>query len=264
MRAGSPSRPRLRVALALAAGLAVLGLGGVVACGSGIDRGEGGSGVTATTEPTPAPTASTSTTASVTTTTASPNGGPTEATRPGDSGPQVEALQTRLYSLGYFLPAFTGIYDGATSHAVMAFQKQHGLERDGVAGPDTVATLATATKVEPTRGTERHLEVNLAHQVLVVVDGTGGAVAIDATTGKASTPTPPGTFAVFRQVNGWDPGPNGSLYRPKYFNRGIAVHGGPPVIADPASHGCVRVPDPAIDWIWSSDLAPLGTTVVVY
>ncbi len=59
--------------------------------------------------------------------------------------------------------------------------------------------------------------MSLDQQVLVVVDGHGGAVAVDATTGKASTPTPPGTFSIFRQVNAWDPGPNGALYRPKYF-----------------------------------------------
>jgi N-acetylmuramoyl-L-alanine amidase len=262
MRAGAPVRPRLRVALVLVAGLVVLGLGGFVACGSG--GGSGGWAAPETTQSTVAPTTAPIATAPPTTSTAPPYEGPTVPTRPGDSGPQVEALETRLYSLGYFLAALTGTYDSSTSHAVMAFQKQHGLDRDGVAGPATVEALTTATRVVPTQGTERHLEVSLADQVLVVVDGTGGAVAVDATTGKASTPTPPGTFAVFRQVDGWDPGPNGSLYRPKYFNRGIAVHGGPPVIADPASHGCIRVPDPAIDWLWSSDLAPIGTTVVVY
>lgn len=174
------------------------------------------------------------------------------------------ALQQRLYDLGYFLDGVTGSYDASTGHAVMAFQKQHGLARDGVAGPDTVAALAWASKVAPIHGTEAHLEVSLADQVMVVVDGQGGAVAVNATTGKASTPTPPGTYSVFRQVNGWDPGPNGSLYRPKYFNGGIAVHGGPPVIATPASHGCVRVPNPAVDWLWSAGLAPIGIPVVVY
>ena len=246
----------------------MLALGGVVACGSGADRGAVRAAEPSTTDttdlPTTAPTSAPTTTVAPTTTTAPPNGGPSEPTHPGDSGAQVEALQLRLYGLGYFLPAFSGTYDAATTHAVMAFQKQHGLARDGIAGPNTVAALSTATRVEATRGTGRHLEISLDDQVLVVVDGNGGAVAIDATTGKASTPTPPGTFSIFRQVNAWDPGPNGALYRPKYFNGGIAVHGGPPVIADPASHGCVRVPDPAIDWLWSSDLAPIGTTVIVY
>ena len=252
----------MRALVALIAGCMVLAGGAVVACGSGTGASGSDQAASTTSGPTLPPTTA-PTTIAAPTTTAPAGGGPTEPTRPGDSGPQVDALQLRLYGLGYFLPAFSGTYDGSTAHAVMAFQKQHGLGRDGVAGPATVAALAAATKVEPTQGPGRHLEVSLADQVLVVVDGNGGAVAIDATTGKASTPTPPGTFSVFRQVNAWDPGPNGSLYRPKYFNQGIAVHGGPPVIADPASHGCVRVPDPAIDWLWSSDLAPIGTTVIV-
>ena len=241
-------------------------LGGLAACGSGDGGGGGRAAATVTTatrvETTEAPT--TTTTAPPTTTTTTVPGGPSEPTRPGDSGAQVEALQVRLYDLGYFLAARSGSYDASTGHAVMAFQKQHGLARDGIAGPDTVAALAMASKVAPTRGTDRHLEISLADQVLVVVDGQGGAVAVDATTGKASTPTPPGTFSIFRQVNGWDPGPFGSLYRPKYFTGGIAVHGGVPVVAAPASHGCVRLPDPAVDWLWGADLAPIGTRVVVY
>jgi len=240
-----------------AAGVAALVVGWAVlaACSSGAGEGAGAP-TTVAPVPTAAPT--TPTTVAPTTTTAPPTAGP------GDEGPQVLALQQRLYDLGYFLDGVTGAYDASTTHAVMAFQKLHGLERDGVAGPDTVAALATATKVEPTQGTHAHLEVSLADQVLVVVDGQGGAVAVDATTGAASTPTPPGTFSVFRQVDAWDPGPYGSLYRPKYFNGGIAFHGGTPVVAAPASHGCVRLPDPAVDWLWGAGLVPIGTEVVVY
>jgi len=188
---------------------------------------------------------------------------PTEPTRSGDTGPQVELLQQRLFDLGYFLPERSGAYDAGTTNAVMAFQKLHGLSRDGVAGPDTVAALAAAGKVAPAHGTDAHLEVSLDQQVLIVVDGAGGAVAVNATTGAAATATPPGRYSIFRQVNGWDPGPYGSLYRPKYFTGGIAFHGGVPVLASPASHGCVRLPDPAVDWLWGADLAPVGASVVV-
>jgi peptidoglycan hydrolase-like protein with peptidoglycan-binding domain len=255
-------RPRLRPLIALVAGLAVLATGAVAAYAA--QRRDD-----ATIAAPPSSEAPTTTEATTTTTVAPTTEAPTTteapvpALRRGDGGPEVEALQQRLFALGYHLPALSGTYDDGTAHAVMAFQKLHGLARDGLAGPQTMAALATAGPVEPRYGAGPHLEVDLAAQVLVVVDGRGGAVAVDATTGKASTPTPPGTFAVFRQVDGWDPGPYGSLYRPKYFNGGIAVHGGPPVIADPASHGCVRIPDAAIDWLWASGLAAPGTSVVV-
>ncbi len=265
MAAPARHAPRTRALLALLGGLAVLVLGTVVACGTGpADRGAPPPPVvTSAPAPSTTPTTAPTTTIMATTVPAPGPSGPTEATRPGDDGPQVEALQLRLYGLGYFLPAFTGTYDSATAHAVMAFQKRQGLARDGVAGPETMGALATAEPVAAAEGSHPHLEVSLAEQVLVVVDAQGRAVAVDATTGAAATPTPRGTFSIFRQVDGWDPGPNGALYRPKYFHQGVAVHGGPPVGAVPASHGCVRIPDPAINWLWASDLAVIGTEVVV-
>jgi lipoprotein-anchoring transpeptidase ErfK/SrfK len=32
----------------------------------------------------------------------------------------------------------------------------------------------------------------------------------------------------------------------------------------PVSHGCVRVSDEAIDWIWANDIMPIGTEVWVF
>lgn len=258
-RLGRPSR--VRAASALLAGLVVVVAGGAVACGPGADGR--GAPTPPTTPSTRAPSTSTSTTVATTTTTEVAPGAPTEPTRPGDAGPQVEALQQRLFSLGYLFTAFSGTYDADTSNAVMAFQKLHGLARDGVAGPDTLGALEGAVPVAARHGTGPHLEVDLAAQVLLVVDPDGRTVAVNATSGAPASPTPPGTFTVFRQVDAWDPGPYGSLYRPKYFNGGIAVHGGVPVVAGPVSHGCIRIPDPAVDWLWSSGLAAIGTTVVV-
>jgi len=76
--------------------------------------------------------------------------------------------------------------------------------------------------------------------------------------------TPSGSFRVYRQVNAWDPGPLGKLYRPKYFNRGIAIHGYTSVPSTPASHGCCRVSLPAIDNLWGVGGIPVGTEVLVY
>ncbi|HEY6531236.1 MAG TPA: L,D-transpeptidase family protein [Acidimicrobiales bacterium] len=259
MAATSPTRPARRPLLALLAGLATIVVGAVVvSCAT-------------TTDEAAAPVASTTTSRAPTTTRAPATTTtvafvpytPGEPTRSGDAGAQVTLLQQRLYDLGYFLPGVTGSYDADTTNAVMAFQKLHGLARDGVAGPDTITALATATKVAPAHGTGAHLEVSLDRQLLIVVDGAGGAVAVNATTGAAATATPPGSYGIFRQVNGWDPGPYGSLYRPKYFTGGIAFHGGVPVLASPASHGCVRLPDRAVDWLWSSGLAPIGASVLV-
>ncbi|MFM8383013.1 MAG: L,D-transpeptidase, partial [Actinomycetota bacterium] len=77
--------------------------------------------------------------------------------------------------------------------------------------------------------------------------------------------TPSGRFAVDRErPDGWWQGDLGEIYRPKYFNGGIAIHGSPSIPNYPASHGCVRVSTPAMDMIWASGLVPIGTPVWVY
>ena len=72
-------------------------------------------------------------------------------------------------------------------------------------------------------------------------------------------------FTVIRQVDGPDHGPLGMLWRPKYFTwTGIAVHGYTSVPPYPASHGCARVSNDAMNWIWANNIMPIGTTVWVY
>ncbi|MCB1026167.1 MAG: L,D-transpeptidase family protein, partial [Microthrixaceae bacterium] len=50
----------------------------------------------------------------------------------------------------------------------------------------------------------------------------------------------------------------------KYFNGGIALHGSPSVPSYPASHGCVRLTDPEINFLWGTPWGNIGTTVWVY
>ncbi|WP_240376113.1 peptidoglycan-binding protein [Bacillus piscicola] len=56
-------------------------------------------------------------------------------------GPEVEALQKQLQQLGYMKMEATGIYGEVTEKAVRSFQKAHGLEADGVAGPMTTKKM---------------------------------------------------------------------------------------------------------------------------
>lgn len=58
-----------------------------------------------------------------------------------DEGEQVAALQQRLAELGYYDGDFSGVFDYATEAAVMQFQRNNGLEADGVVGPGTEETL---------------------------------------------------------------------------------------------------------------------------
>jgi N-acetylmuramoyl-L-alanine amidase len=193
--------------------------------------------------------------------------------RTGSKGKAVLAAQKRLAELGYWLGTPDGVYGPATAHAVTALQKVAGLSRDGVLGPKTAKALAAGTKPKARSKRGDGIEVDLARQVLLVVHHGHVRLIFDTSTGSGQyytsggvrkhAVTPKGTFKVFRAVNGWDPGPLGRLYRPRYFNGGIAVHGYPSVPSSPASHGCVRVTLDAMDYLWSSKLLPIGRTVIV-
>ncbi|MFS8585346.1 MAG: L,D-transpeptidase family protein, partial [Acidimicrobiia bacterium] len=209
----------------------------------------------APTTTTTAPT-TTTTTAPTTTTTLPPDPAADGTLELGESGEAVLALQQRLVELGYWLGEPDGTYGQLTRQAVMAFQKVEGLARDGVAGPATQQALATASRPVP-RGTHG-IEIDLDRQVLFVVqDGrvtwaintsTGNGEAYTSSTGgTARAVTPPGHFTIERQIDGLREAPLGTLYRPKYFNGGIAIHGSGSIPAQPASHGCARVTNAAMD-----------------
>jgi hypothetical protein len=65
--------------------------------------------------------------------------------QPGDSGSEVRCLQEQLGKLGYFHHPVTGYYGHITKAAVIAFQRDHGLQADGVAGPQTRSLLNQLT-----------------------------------------------------------------------------------------------------------------------
>ena len=56
-------------------------------------------------------------------------------------GIEVKQLQQRLKDLGYYSGDVDGQYGTGTQTAVTAFQAQHGLKADGVAGEQTLASL---------------------------------------------------------------------------------------------------------------------------
>jgi len=118
------------------------------------------------------------------------------------------------------------------------------------------------------------VEINKTTQTLLVVDSGVVKGIYNTSTGSGLrylqggtwhvAVTPSGTFRVFRRVNGWRSGPLGKLYRPQYFNAGIAVHGYQSVPSTPASHGCARVSLPAMDNLWGATGMQVGTPVLVY
>jgi peptidoglycan hydrolase-like protein with peptidoglycan-binding domain len=186
----------------------------------------------------------------------------------------VVTLQKRLRGLGYWLGPANGTFGDTTQQAVYALQKAAGLTRDGVVGPKTAAALARGARPSARTHSGHVIEVNLRSDLVMIVNNgkiadvlntsTGGGYAYNDGGGTAIARTPIGEFRIERTVNGLDVSPLGQLWRPRYFYGGYAIHGDGSVPPYPVSHGCVRVSDDAIDWIWASDQAPIGTEVLVY
>lgn len=198
---------------------------------------------------------------------------PGDTLQVGDSGAYVLSVQQRLTALGYWNGAADGAYGGLTVQAVMALQKAAGLGRDGVFGPATARALEAGVRPQSRIGGDG-IEVDKARQLLLVVRGGRVQLILNTSTGSGQhydyegvdrvANTPSGTFSTFRTVDHLDKGPLGDLWRPRYFNGGIAVHGAASVPGYPASHGCARVSNPAMNMIWANGLMPVGGRVTVY
>jgi N-acetylmuramoyl-L-alanine amidase len=187
----------------------------------------------------------------------------TTSLREGSRGTAVVELQTRLQELRYDVGSIDGIFGSSTKHAVVAFQKVNGLERDGIVGSRTHAALRAPVvpKVRHSRsGT--YVEVDLTRQVLLLARDGRVRRIVDVSTGTASTPTPVGSFRVERRIDGWRTSSLGTLWRPAYFHRGYAIHGSTSVPPYPASHGCVRLTIASTNRLWNH--LPVGTPVRIY
>jgi hypothetical protein len=192
----------------------------------------------------------------------------------GSKGAAVLNLQTRLTALGYWMGTPDGTFGDSTRQAVYAFQKAAGLTRDGVVGPKTAAAL-THGVVPHSRSTSGYvIEIDLSNDLMMFVTNgkldhilntsTGGGYTYTSDGVTAVADTPVGVFHMFRQVDGMVTDSLGQLWRPKFFYSGFAIHGDGYVPPYPASHGCARVSNEAINWIWADNVAPMGTEVWVY
>jgi peptidoglycan hydrolase-like protein with peptidoglycan-binding domain len=207
---------------------------------------------------------------------------PLAAVGSGD-GSETARIQLRLLELGFWVSGADGDYGLTTRQAVMAFEKYMGFEADGKVDDRTAAALTTMNLRPIARANSGTLvEIDKSKQLLYfVIDGktewilntsTGNGQAYEepdqntpGETIKGVSLTPSGLHKVNRErPEGWWEGDLGEIYRPKYFVGGVAVHGSNNIPNYPASHGCVRVSVPAMDWIWDSGVLPMSTPVWVH
>lgn len=174
-------------------------------------------------------------------------------------------LQQKLADLGYLAGNdVDGIAGYQTQQAVTAFQAWEGLDRDGVAGPATNAALSNARRPRPSTksGPKRFMEVHISKGVLLMVKDGRTQRAVHVSPGAAATPTRIGRFRVFRkELMSWSVPFSSWLPYASYFDGGIAFHQYADVPPYPASHGCVRVPEPEAKRVYR--FAAINRVVIV-
>lgn len=173
----------------------------------------------------------------------------------GSEDPAVEALERRLQRLRFDPGPIDESFDGATEHAVMAFEKLNGMAKTGRVDPLVWTALESFEGPDPLmpEGGARRIEIDLERQLLFAYDGNEVVLISHISSGSqvpycengscGNAITPVGAHRFMWRVNGWRTARLGRLYNPVYFTAyGIAVHGSGSVPTYPASHGCVRIP----------------------
>ncbi len=187
---------------------------------------------------------------------------------------EIRQAEQRLADLGFWTDPIDGVWDGASRHALIAFQKVQRARATGQLTRAEYNALSMAAPPRPRQAAGPHIEVDIARQVLFLVDAdgkVGNILPISSGSGKrfhengypeTHAITPCGHLEVFAKASGWKTSPLGEMHNPLYIVGGIAIHGSQDVPAYPASHGCIRIPMFASARL--PYMVPKGTRVWVY
>jgi lipoprotein-anchoring transpeptidase ErfK/SrfK len=158
--------------------------------------------------------------------------------------PRVKQAQQQLIALGYLPPRSADGRPGpVTAEAVLAFQKWERVDRTGVLDVQTRSRLKVADRPTPVSsgGKGKRAEVLIDRQVALLIVDNDVVRTIAVSSGKPSTPTPPGNYRVYAKIQRWWSVPFREwLPWAVPFVGGIAFHQFGIVPTYPASHGCVR------------------------
>lgn len=187
---------------------------------------------------------------------------------------EVRQAEQWLADLGYWTGPIDGLWDGASRHALVAFQKVQHAKPTGTLTRAERNALSVAVPPRPHQNPGPRIEVDLARQILFLVDSEGrigNILPISSGSGKTfhengypetHAITPCGHLEVYATASGWKTSPLGEMYNPLYIVGGIAIHGSEDMRTYPASHGCIRIPMFAASRL--PKMAPKGTPVYVY
>jgi len=157
--------------------------------------------------------------------------------------PSLRETQQLLADLGFMAPGgVTGRPGDETSTAVLAFEKWHGLARDGVLDDTVTGLLLRSARPEPAlRRPGSRVEVQLGRQVALEIVANRVVRVFHISSGAGGL-TPMGSFRVYRKERmSWSVPFSTWMPWATYFTGGIALHEYWPVPTYPASHGCIRM-----------------------
>jgi hypothetical protein len=167
-------------------------------------------------------------------------------------------------------PGQTNVMDKG---AIMAFENEHGMKMDGVAGSSVWTALLTAVanrQTDPNTYTYLVASETIPERLSVYRNGQVVYSSL-ANTGIPGATTAKGTFPVYERFKSTEmkgTNPDGTKYDDPnipwvaYFNGGDAVHGYPrPSYGHPQSVGCVELPISNAAQVWPMDT--YGTLVTV-
>jgi peptidoglycan hydrolase-like protein with peptidoglycan-binding domain len=187
---------------------------------------------------------------------------------------EIRQAEQWLTDLGFWTGPIDGVWDGVSRHALIAFQKVQRARATGRLTRAEWNALSVATPPRPREAPGPHIEVDIARQVLFLVDSegrVGNILPISSGSGKTfhengypetHAITPCGHLEVYSKASGWKTSPLGEMHNPMYIVGGIAIHGSEDVPPYPASHGCIRIPMFASHRL--PKMVPKGTPVYVY
>jgi lipoprotein-anchoring transpeptidase ErfK/SrfK len=187
---------------------------------------------------------------------------------------EIRQAEQWLADLGFWTGPIDGLWDGASRQALIAFQKIQKAKPTGRLTRAEWNALSMAAPPRPRQAAGPHVEIDIARQVLFLVDGegkVGNILPISSGSGKTfhengypetQAITPCGRLEVYLKASGWKTSPLGEMHNPMYIVGGIAIHGSEDMRTYPASHGCIRIPMFASHRL--PKMVPKGTPVYVY
>jgi L,D-transpeptidase ErfK/SrfK len=176
-------------------------------------------------------------------------------------GPDVTEVQQKLRAKGFYWGALDGIYGPATEDAVRRFQLVRGIRPTGGVGPETWTQLGIDPP--PTGRAGYEIVIDLSSRRLYLRQNGRTVRSFPVGIGRPETPTPLGRWLIVQKA--MNPG---GVFGARWMRLsvpwgGFGIHGtnDPSSIGQVVSHGCIRMQDQ--DVIWLYDRVPLGTPVTV-